>query len=98
MLSERHQQQEKEEDEIVRTDITVLSMYDKKKMKRNPVNNTFNLIGRAFTVMILYTMMNSENIRFNRLLESIDGGPKTFSKRLREMEQKYKERFIMKDQ
>ena len=57
-------------------------------MKRNPVNNTFNLIGRAFTVMILYTMMNSENIRFNRLLESIDGiGPKTFSKRLREMEQ-----------
>ncbi|MGB6594112.1 MAG: winged helix-turn-helix transcriptional regulator, partial [Candidatus Nitrosopolaris sp.] len=88
MLSERRQQQEKEENEIVGTDITVLSMYDKKKMKRNPVNNTFNLIGRAFTVMILYTMMNSENMRFNRLLESIDGiGPKTFSKRLREMDQ-----------
>ncbi len=88
MLRERRQQQEKEEDEIVRNDITVLSIYDKKKMKRNPVNNTFNLIGRAFTVMILYTMMNSKNIRFNRLLESIDGiGPKTFSKRLREMEQ-----------
>jgi DNA-binding HxlR family transcriptional regulator len=65
-----------------------LELYDKKKMKRNPINNTFNLIGKPFTIMILHTMMNCKDIRFNLLLKSIDRiGSKTLSKRLREMEQ-----------
>ena len=62
--------------------------YDNKKFKKNPVNNTFNLIGKRFTIMILYIMMTSQKeIRFNQLLNSVEElGPKTLSKRLKEME------------
>lgn len=64
-----------------------LPVYDKKKMNHNPINNTFNLIGKSFTIMILHIMMNSKDARFNQMLESVEGiGPKTLSKRLKEME------------
>ena len=58
------------------------------KIKKNPINNTFNLIGKRFTIMILYIMMTSQKeVRFNQLLNSVEGiGPKTLSKRLKEME------------
>ena len=52
-----------------------------------PIDNTFKLIGKRFTVHILRNMMVSGQARFNEFLHSIeDANPKTLSTRLREME------------
>jgi len=57
------------------------------EMKCCPINNTFNIIGKKFTVLILRNMINGKQSRFNQLLNSIeDSNPKTLSARLREME------------
>ena len=57
------------------------------KMKSCPIDNTFKIIGRKFTVLILRNMINSKQTRFNQLLNSVEGAnPKTLSVRLREME------------
>lgn len=56
-------------------------------LKRCPVNNTFNIVGKRFAILILRNMINSKQNRFNQLLNSIEhGNPKTLSVRLREME------------
>jgi len=56
-------------------------------MKCCPVDNTFRVVGKKFTVLILRDMMNSHKSRFNQFLESVEGiNPKTLSVRLREME------------
>ena len=55
-------------------------------MKRCPVDNTFKLIGKKFTVLIVRNMMSNQ-IRFNQFIETIEGiNPKTLSTRLKEME------------
>ena len=57
------------------------------QMKCCPVDNTFKIIGKKFTIHILrnITMLNQN--RFNQFLESIEGiNPKTLSVRLKEME------------
>ena len=52
-----------------------------------PVDNTFKLVGKKFTVHILRNMILSNQSRFNQLLDSIEGiNPKTLSVRLKEME------------
>lgn len=52
-----------------------------------PIYNTFDLIGRKFTVLILRDMMLYGKKRFNELLESVEGvNSKTLALRLREME------------
>ncbi len=57
------------------------------EMKCCPINNTFKIIGKKFTVLILRNMINGKQRRFNQLLNSIeDSNPKTLSARLREME------------
>jgi DNA-binding HxlR family transcriptional regulator len=57
------------------------------QMKCCPINNTFRIIGKKFTVLILRNMINGKQSRFNQLLNSIeDSNPKTLSARLREME------------
>ena len=57
------------------------------KMKACPIENTFKIIGKKFTVLILRNMINGRQNRFNQLLNSIEeGNPKTLSIRLREME------------
>lgn len=57
------------------------------EMKSCPINNTFKVIGKKFTVLILRNMINGKQNRFNQLLNSIEkGNPKTLSVRLREME------------
>ena len=57
------------------------------EMKCCPINNTFKIIGKKFTVLILRNMINGKQSRFNQLLNSIeDSNPKTLSSRLREME------------
>lgn len=53
-----------------------------------PIDNTFSLIGKRFTIHILRDMMMFDKTRFNQFLESIeDANPKTLSIRLKEMEQ-----------
>lgn len=55
-------------------------------MKRCPVDNTFKLIGKKFTILILRNMMSTQT-RFNQFIDSIQGiNPKTLSVRLKEME------------
>jgi len=57
------------------------------KMKSCPIENTFKIIGKKFTVLILRNMINGKQNRFNQLLNSIEqGNPKTLTIRLREME------------
>lgn len=61
-------------------------IYSMEGMKRCPLDNTFNLIGKRFTVLLLRNMMSNQT-RFNQFMESIEGiNPKTLSARLKEME------------
>lgn len=54
---------------------------------RCPIDNTFRLIGKKFTIHILRNMMLHDQTRFNEFLETIEGiNPKTLSVRLKEME------------
>jgi DNA-binding HxlR family transcriptional regulator len=56
-------------------------------MKACPIDNTFKIIGKKFTVHILRNMTHLGQSRFNEFLDSIEGiNPKTLSARLREME------------
>ncbi|NHI02524.1 Transcriptional regulator, HxlR family [Candidatus Nitrosotalea sp. TS] len=51
-----------------------------------PIDNTFAIIGKKFTVHILRNMTRLNQSRFNEFLDSIEGiNPKTLSARLREM-------------
>jgi DNA-binding HxlR family transcriptional regulator len=51
------------------------------------IDNTFNIVGKRFAILILRNMINVKQDRFNQLLNSIKGcNPKTLSVRLREME------------
>jgi DNA-binding HxlR family transcriptional regulator len=57
------------------------------ELKSCPINNTFKIIGKKFTVLILRNLINGKQNRFDQLLKSIEkGNPKTLSARLREME------------
>ena len=56
-------------------------------LKMCPIDNTFKIIGKKFTVHIIRNMTRLGQSRFNELLGSIEGiNPKTLSARLREME------------
>ena len=57
------------------------------QMRCCPVDNTFKIIGKKFTLHILRNMTMLGQTRFNQFLESVEGiNPKTLSVRLREME------------
>ena len=65
----------------------IINPSENSAMKCCPINNTFKLIGKKFTVLILRNMINGKQSRFNQLLNSIEkSNPKTLSTRLREME------------
>ena len=65
----------------------IINPSDNIKMKNCPIENTFKIIGKKFTVLILRNMINGRQNRFNQLLNSIEeGNPKTLSIRLKEME------------
>src|SRR5919198_279274 len=65
----------------------IINPLDYVKMKACPIENTFKIIGKKFTVLILRNMINGKQNRFNQLLNSIEeGNPKTLTIRLREME------------
>ncbi len=56
-------------------------------MKCCPVDNTFKIVGKKFTIHILRNMILLNQTRFSQFLESVEGiNPKTLSVRLREME------------
>ena len=57
------------------------------QMKCCPVDNTFRIVGKKFTIHILRNMILLNQTRFNQFLDSVEGiNPKTLSVRLREME------------
>ena len=56
-------------------------------IKNCPIDNTFKIIGKKFTVHIIRNMEMMGQTRFNQMLGSIeDANPKTLSARLKEME------------
>ena len=56
-------------------------------MKCCPIDNTFKIIGKKFTIHIIRNMAIMGQSRFNQLLDNIEGAnPKTLSARLKEME------------
>ena len=64
-----------------------IAAYMQKNTIRCPINNTFQIIGKKFTVLILRNMIYLNQIRFNKLLNSIAGiNAKMLSIRLKEME------------
>jgi DNA-binding HxlR family transcriptional regulator len=65
----------------------IINPSDKIEMNPCPINNTFRIIGKKFTILIIRNMVNGKQTRFNQLLNSLEGAnPKTLSARLREME------------
>jgi DNA-binding HxlR family transcriptional regulator len=56
-------------------------------LKYCPIHNTFDLIGRKFTILILRDMMLYGKKHFNELLDSVEGvNSKTLSLRIKELE------------
>jgi DNA-binding HxlR family transcriptional regulator len=61
-------------------------MYSSEGMKACPVDTTFRIIGKKYTVLLIRNML-SNHTRFNQFLESIEGmNQKILSTRLKEME------------
>lgn len=56
-------------------------------IKNCPVDNTFKIIGKKFTIHIIRNMVMRDHTRFNQFLDNIENiNPKTLSARLKEME------------
>ena len=59
-------------------------------MQRNmlecPINHTFKLVGKKFTMLIIRNMIHRGHTRFNQFLEIEDINAKILSARLKEME------------
>ena len=63
-----------------------VNLWNMKGMRCCPIDNTFKLIGKKFTVLIIREMIKKKT-RFNQFLYSIEGiNPKILSARLKEME------------
>jgi DNA-binding HxlR family transcriptional regulator len=61
-------------------------MYSAKGMISCPVDNTFKIISKKFTILLIRNMLSNQ-CRFNQFLETIPGiNSKTLSARLREIE------------
>jgi DNA-binding HxlR family transcriptional regulator len=58
-----------------------------KNLKKCPIYNTFDLVGKKFTILILRNMMLYGQTRFNQFLEIEEINSKSLSQRLREMEE-----------
>jgi DNA-binding HxlR family transcriptional regulator len=64
-----------------------IGAFMQKNTIRCPINNTFQIMGKKFTVLILRNMIYLNQTRFNKLLNSIEGiNAKTLSLRLKGME------------
>jgi DNA-binding HxlR family transcriptional regulator len=58
----------------------------KSHMIQCPINHTFQLVGKKFTVLIIRNMIHRGHKRFNQLLEIEGINAKVLSARLKEME------------
>ncbi|NOS61465.1 MAG: helix-turn-helix transcriptional regulator [Nitrosarchaeum sp.] len=59
----------------------------KDNVKTCPINNTFQIIGKKFAILILRNMILYNQTRFNQFLESVEGiNSRTLSQRLRQLE------------
>jgi DNA-binding HxlR family transcriptional regulator len=56
-------------------------------MKECPINHTFKLVGKKFTVLIIRNMIHRDHKRFNQFLAIEDINAKILSARLKEMEE-----------
>lgn len=57
------------------------------QLKCCPIDYTFTLIGKKFTILIIRNMLNLGQTRFNEFLETIEGiNTKTLSARLKELQ------------
>ncbi len=56
-------------------------------MKECPINHTFKLVGKKFTMLIIRNMIHRDHKRFNQFLEIEDINAKVLSARLKEMEE-----------
>jgi DNA-binding HxlR family transcriptional regulator len=66
---------------------TEIELTPPEALKRCPIDTTFRIIGKKFTVSVLRNMIYSRQKHFNEFLHSIDEiNPNTLSTRLREME------------
>jgi len=55
-------------------------------MKECPINHTFKLVGKKFTMLIIRNMIHRDHKRFNQFLEIENINAKVLSVRLKEME------------
>ena len=56
-------------------------------MMECPINHTFKLVGKKFTMLIIRNMIHRDHKRFNQFLEIEDINAKVLSARLKEMEE-----------
>ena len=62
------------------------TIYNSPELKSCPIETTFKIIGKKWTVIIIREMFRGTT-QFNRFLENIDGiTPKVLTERLRELE------------
>jgi DNA-binding HxlR family transcriptional regulator len=57
-----------------------------KNMRECPINHTFKLVGKKFTMLIIRNMIHRDHKRFNQFLEIEEINAKILSARLKEME------------
>jgi DNA-binding HxlR family transcriptional regulator len=63
------------------------SVYNMPELKSCPIETTFKIIGKRWTVLIIKEILRG-NTQFNRFMENITGiSPKVLTERLRELEQ-----------
>jgi DNA-binding HxlR family transcriptional regulator len=63
------------------------SVYNMPELKSCPIETTFKIIGKRWTVLIIREILRG-NAQFNRFMENITGiSPKVLTERLRELEQ-----------
>ena len=55
-------------------------------MRECPINHTFKLVGKKFTMLIIRNMIHRDHKRFNQFLEIEEINAKILSARLKEME------------
>jgi DNA-binding HxlR family transcriptional regulator len=62
------------------------SVYNTSELKSCPIETTFRIIGKRWTVLIIREILRG-NTQFNRFIENIEGiSPKVLTERLRELE------------
>jgi DNA-binding HxlR family transcriptional regulator len=66
---------------------TIEAVYNTPELKSCPIETTFRIIGKRWTVLIIREILRG-NTQFNRFMENINGiSPKVLTERLRELEQ-----------